>query len=195
MRKDIRDYYASEFDQNKLAQIVNFSEFPCREFGFVSLAGKFFRNLSFENPNDLSDFLIDRTPIHAYIGAVFNEPPSRETPIHTLEWRGHELVFDIDLNEYDAVRKYVCDCQGADQICTRCWQLVNLAIHIIDETLRFDFGMNDIHWLFSGRRGIHGWVLDNFVLTLNQEALNLILCSGFEVKVCPTYAVGVVVMS
>ncbi len=169
MRKALRDYYASEFDQNKLAQIVNFSDFICREFGFVSLTGKFFRNISFENPKALSDFLIDRTPIHAYIGAIFNEPPSRRTPIHMLEWKGHELVFDIDLNEYDAVRKYVCDCQGADQICTHCWQLVNLAIHIIDETLRFDFGMNEIYWLFSGRRGIHGWVLDNVGFTLNQE--------------------------
>lgn len=169
MRRDIRDYYSSRFDLEKLAHVFSFDRFSQREFGFVSLTGKFFRNISFENSKALSEFLIDRTPIHAYIGAIFNESPSRETPIHMLEWRGHELVFDIDLNEYDTVRKYVCDCQGADQVCTHCWQLINLAIYIIDESLRFDFGLEKIHWLFSGRRGIHGWVLDHVALELNQE--------------------------
>ncbi|MHA2225622.1 MAG: DNA primase catalytic subunit PriS [Candidatus Hodarchaeales archaeon] len=165
----IRDYYSTEFDITKVSAVLDFSSFPIREFGFVSVNGKFFRNASFETPQALVDFLVDRTPIHAYVGAVYNEPASRERPIHTLEWKGHELVFDIDLDEYDAVRKYVCECQGADQVCHRCWQLVTLAILIIDETLRFDFGMNDIIWLFSGRRGIHAWVLDKIGFELNQE--------------------------
>jgi DNA primase small subunit len=168
LRKALRDYYSTYFNLDVLAKVIDFSNFSVREFGFVSLTGKFFRNISFEDPRALQDFLIDRTPIHAYIGAFFNEPPSRETPIHTLEWKGHELVFDIDLDEYDAVRKYVCDCQGADQVCIRCWQLINLAIFIIDETLRFDFGMENIIWLFSGRRGIHGWVTDKIGFSLNQ---------------------------
>jgi DNA primase small subunit len=168
LRKALCDYYSTYFNVDVLAKMIDFSNFSVREFGFVSLTGKFFRNISFENPRALQDFLIDRTPIHAYIGAIFNDPPSRETPIHTLEWKGHELVFDIDLNEYDAVRKHVCDCQGADQVCVRCWQLINLAIFIIDETLRFDFGMEDIFWVFSGRRGIHGWVTDKIGFSLDQ---------------------------
>ncbi len=168
-RNAIRDYYSSEFDLEELAKLIDFSNFSTREFGFVSLNGNFFRNKSFEKPQALHDFLIDRTPLHAYIGAVFNEPPSRDQPIHSIKWRGHELVFDIDLNEYDAVRKHVCDCQGADQVCIRCWQLINLAIRIIDETLRFDFGMEEIVWLFSGRRGVHCWVIDNIGFHLNQE--------------------------
>ncbi len=168
-RTALRDYYSATFDIDGLAAIINFSNFSTREFGFATLGGKFFRNISFENPKTLIDFLVDRTPYHAYVGAVYNEPPSRETPIHTLEWVGHELVFDIDLNEYDAVRQFVCDCQGADQVCQRCWQLVNLAVHIIDETLRLDFGMKDITWIFSGRRGVHGWVTDDLGFSLDQE--------------------------
>ncbi|MFX0185461.1 MAG: DNA primase catalytic subunit PriS [Candidatus Hodarchaeota archaeon] len=169
LRTALRDYYSTYFNLDLLAKVIDFSDFSVREFGFVSLTGKFFRNISFKDPRALQDFLIDRTPIHAYIGAFFNEPPSRETPIHTLEWKGHELVFDIDLDEYDAVRKYVCECQGADQVCIRCWQLISLAIFIIDETLRLDFGLENIIWLFSGRRGIHGWVTDKIGFTLDQE--------------------------
>ncbi len=165
----LRDYYSTNFEIDGLATVVDFSRFSMREFGFATFDGKFYRNISFESPRELIDYLVDRTPFHAYIGAVYNEPPSREKPIHKLEWQGHELVFDIDLNEYDAVRQYVCKCQGADQVCIRCWELINLAIRIIDETLRFDFGMNEIFWVFSGRRGVHGWVDDKTGFSLNQE--------------------------
>ncbi|PWI48945.1 hypothetical protein CEE45_04235 [Candidatus Heimdallarchaeota archaeon B3_Heim] len=165
----IRDYYATEFDVDTLTQVIDFSSFSTREFGFVSLNGKFFRNIAFETPDDLQDFLIDRCPTDAYIGAVYDNPPSRKRPIHTLEWIGHELVFDIDINDYDAVRKYVCDCTGAGQVCLRCWQLINVSISLIDETLRRDFGMNDIIWLFSGRRGVHGWVRDSNTFDLDRD--------------------------
>lgn len=165
----LRDYYSTDFEINGLSTVIDFSRFSKREFGFATFDGKFFRNISFGSPKELIDYLVDRTPFHAYIGAVYSEPPSREKPIHKLEWQGHELVFDIDLNEYDAVRQYVCNCQGADQVCIRCWQLINLAIRIIDETLRFDFGMDDIFWVFSGRRGVHGWVVDTTGFSLHQE--------------------------
>lgn len=168
-RQQIRDYYATHFDLEALSSVLDFNNFTHREFGFVSLHGKFFRNLSFETPHALIDFLIDRTPTDAYVGALFDAPPTRETPIHTLEWRGHELVFDLDLTDYDAVRKYICSCQGAEQICHSCWQQITLAIEIIDETLRMDFGLENITWVFSGRRGAHGWVIDDIGLTLDQE--------------------------
>ena len=168
-REALKDYYTSTFDVNNLRQVIDFNTFSTREFGFVSLNGKFFRNHSFEEPKELQDFMIDRCPTDAYIGAVYDEPPSRETPIHKLEWKGHELVFDIDLNDYDSVRKYVCECTGAGQVCNRCWKLINVSIIMIDETLRRDFGMNDIVWLFSGRRGVHAWVRDKVGFDLNRD--------------------------
>ncbi|MHA2108659.1 MAG: DNA primase catalytic subunit PriS [Candidatus Hodarchaeales archaeon] len=168
-RNELRDYYSNAFDVNVLSQVIDFSSFSTREFGFTGQSGKFFRNISFETPNALQDFLIDRCPTNAYIGAVYDNPPSREQPIHTLEWKGHELVFDIDLNDYDAVRKHVCDCTGAGQVCLRCWQLINVSISLIDETLRRDFGMTEIIWLFSGRRGVHGWVRDSITFDLDRD--------------------------
>ena len=171
----LRDYYSSQFNVQDLEQVIDFSSFSSREFGFISLNGNFFRNISFKSPHALQDFLIDRCPTDAYLGAVYDDPPTRKSPIHKLEWKGHELVFDIDLNDYDAVRKYVCDCTGADQVCIRCWQLINVAISIIDESLRRDFGMEKIIWIFSGRRGVHGWVQDKIGFTLERDQRQAII--------------------
>jgi DNA primase small subunit len=67
-----------------------------------------------------------------------------------------ELVFDIDLTDYDEVRT----CCDQANICHKCWRFVVMAIKVVDSCLREDYGFEHIMWVYSGRRGAHAWISD-----------------------------------
>lgn len=98
-------------------------------------------------------------PSRFEIGPVYStNPRDRKTLRKASLFKpvSKELVFDIDLTDYDDIRT----CCNKANICQKCWAFVTMAIKVIDTALRDDFGFEHILWVYSGRRGAHAWVCD-----------------------------------
>ncbi|KAL3128505.1 putative DNA primase eukaryotic-type small subunit [Cryptosporidium hominis] len=126
----------------------------------------------FKTIDQLKQEIVARTPHKFDIGAIYNIPIS-EKEISPLGFKPvqRELVFDIDMNDYDDIRT----CCQEKTICEKCWLYVTVAIRLIDTSLRQDFGFKHILWLYSGRRGVHCWVCDTKARLLPSEARTAII--------------------
>jgi len=149
------------------------SIFNLREFSFTLQNDIYVRYQSFLNQQEFEKELMKMNPCKIDIGAIYNHPPKDRSRFHsgTFKAMTKELVFDIDMTDYDDVR--TC-CQGAD-ICKKCWTLMKIAIKIIDKALRDDFGFRHMLWIYSGRRGVHCWVCDEKARTLSAHARSAIV--------------------
>ena len=112
-------------------------------------------------------------PFKIDIGAVFSVSPADKGKVSADHFspEQRELVFDIDLTDYDDIR--TC-CEGA-AICNRCWQLMVAAVKVLNTALRDDFGFEHLLWVYSGRRGIHCWVADERARELENEARSAVV--------------------
>jgi len=169
---------------NKVATTSSSSTFPRREFSMTiePTPGNevYIRYQSFLSQDELTSAIIKRRPTKIDIGAVFNHPPkdNKSLPAGKLQTTERELVFDIDLTDYDSVRN--CGCDGA-KICHKCWKFMGMAIEVMDEGLRSDFAFEHVAWFYSGRRGVHCWVCDDTARKLSNEARSAV-ASYFEVN-------------
>lgn len=106
-------------------------------------------------------------PTRFEIGPVYStNPRDRKTrPGTQMKPVAKELVFDIDMTDYDDVRT----CCSKANICHKCWSFITMAIKVVDTALREDFGFEHILWVYSGRRGAHAWVGDHRARNLPDD--------------------------
>lgn len=133
-------------------------DFTMREFAYEHRSGVYQRYISYDNADDFKNHVVNSNPTRFEVGAVYSVNPKERKFLPKLAYKpvSKELVFDIDMTDYDDIR--TC-CQGTD-ICTKCWRFIQVAAKIIDRALREDFGFEHLIWVFSGRRGAHCWVSD-----------------------------------
>lgn len=160
---DMQYYYQYLFPFKHIFNWLNHSPKPSRdivnrEFAMAFRSGAYKRYNSFNNVQEFKSQIEKANPDRFEIGAIYNKPPKERDTILKSEMKPleKELVFDIDMDDYDTYR--TC-CSGA-QVCEKCWKFITLAMKIMNTALTDDFAYVDYIWVFSGRRGAHCWVSD-----------------------------------
>ena len=176
-------YYSRLFPYTMVHDWLSYGNKSCfsrREFSFTIEGDVYLRYQCFTTRDELAEGIMKRCPHKIDIGAVFEASPKNKHAIQSKQVKPEqrELVFDIDLTDYDCVRK--CGCSGAT-ICTTCWGFMKMAVKVMDKGLREDFGFEKIAWFYSGRRGVHAWVCDESARTMTDQARSSV-ARYFEVR-------------
>jgi len=166
-------YYKRLFPSYLMCKWLGYSAvqkdyFHRREWSFTLKDDIYLRYQTFNDSNEFESNLVKKCPFKIDIGGVYSHVPKDNKNWNggVLQVEERELVFDIDMTDYDDVRF----CCSAANICNDCWPLMQFAIKIVDRVLEEDFGFVHKMWIYSGRRGVHCWVGDEAARKLNSQA-------------------------
>ncbi|TXT15458.1 uncharacterized protein COLE_01651 [Cutaneotrichosporon oleaginosum] len=165
-------FYKRLFPYKPFFKWLNQSDVPGklwthREFAFTIENDVYIRYNSFNTAYDFQKEILRLVPSRFEIGPQYSHRPrDRKTlPTGALQPQRRELVFDIDMTDYDEIRTCCTD----KKICKRCWGFIAAAVKVLDKALRETFGFKHLLWVYSGRRGIHCWISDTLAVDLTDD--------------------------
>jgi DNA primase small subunit len=192
--RDLSAYYASRCPFESLVQwLERTGPLPNREIAYAldvskgrsygegveAPTPKIVRYKSFANAQAMREELARLHPIKFDIGAAYAVLATECGRLGggVFEPLARELVFDIDMNEYDDVRHCACktSADSKSAVCGACWPLMTAALRITDWRLREEWDFKHVLWVFSGRRGVHCWVSDQRAQSLTVPQRKMIL--------------------
>ncbi|KAK6842924.1 DNA primase small subunit [Apiospora arundinis] len=144
------------------------NDFAHREFALTLQNDVWRRYMSYPTSDLMRKEMLNLLPSRIEIGPVYTTNPRDRKSIRNasaFKPVAKELCFDIDLTDYDEIRT----CCDKANICQKCWRFMVMAVKVVDTALREDFGFKHIMWVYSGRRGIHAWVCDKKVRTMDDQ--------------------------
>lgn len=166
-------YYTRLFPFRPLFLWLNASPSPSprfanREFAFTLSNDAYLRYQSYPTHDLLRKDILRLNPSRFEIGPEYStNPRDRKTLRKASTFRplSKEMVFDIDLTDYDDIRT----CCVKANICEKCWKFATMTIKVVDAALREDFGFEHVLWVYSGRRGVHAWISDKEARELDDD--------------------------
>lgn len=118
------------------------------------------------------EFLVHCAPVQVDLGACFKiRPVKSEFQTADNPVVGKQLVFDIDLDNY---KQRTC-CGAEKKQCGECWKFARIGWRILVFLLEREFGFKHFLPIFSGRRGVHLWVLDLEAFSLTDAQRKAVL--------------------
>ncbi len=126
----------------------------------------------------LKSLVSSKIPLRLEMGCVYSVPVEERPYVGKTGMvpMQKELVFDLDIDEsYDRFR--CCECTDT-KYCKKCWPLITAQAHVIDVLLKKVYNFKHILWVYSGRRGVHCWVLDRRAMHMTERA-RLLLVNNF----------------
>uniref|UniRef100_A0A0N5AUB5 DNA primase n=1 Tax=Syphacia muris TaxID=451379 RepID=A0A0N5AUB5_9BILA len=169
LKQNLTEYYKRLFPLKPFYKWMCYGEKPAscfslREFAFILEDDVHLRYRSFNDGAELEKELCKVAPHKLDIGAIYNHRPKDNKKYADFSPVQRELVFDIDLTDYDDVRK----CCSEAKVCKKCWRWIVIAVKVMDSLLKNHFGFKHCLWVFSGRRGVHCWVADKSAKLLSN---------------------------
>lgn len=193
----LRSLFRKFYEENG-ALLETPSSMERREFGFLTLDRRIMvRHLSFEDKDELLEFIVGRVPSDCYRSAAYYMDPGAPE-MSGKGWLGADLVFDIDADhipslckeEHDRWRCLDCGEEGKGTapdlcprcgskrieerlwFCSRCLEAAKLETVKLLDFLTSDFGLtyDELKVYFSGHRGYHVHVESEALRSLDQDA-------------------------
>eukprot|EP00002_Diphylleia_rotans_P040207 TRINITY_DN9482_c0_g1_i1.p1 TRINITY_DN9482_c0_g1~~TRINITY_DN9482_c0_g1_i1.p1 ORF type:complete len:461 (-),score=75.36 TRINITY_DN9482_c0_g1_i1:212-1594(-) len=168
----LKRYYESFYPFEEISKWLSSGKetaFSHREISYQYGEGIVERFASFRSWMEFKSRTVEKMPSKIDFGAVYNiQPCLRQTNAEHFHFQEKELVFDIDMDDYNDIRR-CCDQSSAGSICTKCWVFMTAAIKTLDHILQKHFGFKHVLFVFSGRRGVHCWVSDRKARNMTQE--------------------------
>ncbi|KXB03382.1 hypothetical protein AKJ47_02395 [candidate division MSBL1 archaeon SCGC-AAA261G05] len=151
-------FYSEEWKKEDLPVFI-LHTLSLREFAFDHKGkGPSDRYNQFMTPEELTDFLRNKSPYAVYGSVALYERPSKRE-----KWLKSELVFDIDAKDLPMKS---CDCTGGD-VCEKCLNDARQVTASFADTLKSDLALKNIHFVYSGR-GFHIRVADDSIMEMGQ---------------------------
>jgi DNA primase small subunit len=129
------------------------------------------RKRIFPTQRSLQSFITHQSPPERIEIGPIHQDADRKT-LHRHKTLRRHLVFDLDIE--DDVYYRVCGCVGKKLVCSDCWVYARVGMLCLMYILKNEYGYKYIMPVYSGRRGVHVWVLDHeaaSLLSTDREAI------------------------